>query len=378
MTKSLSDPSNQQTCDLTVKKTVDLMVVGGGTAGMAAAICAALQGLKVTVFDASGEDFDKPCGEGLMPPAVLALNALGVSISESATFRGIVYVSPSGKKAEALFANNQSGLGVRRRVLRQALWTRARQLGVEIIDRRVTAIDESKDRVAIEGHEAPWVCLATGSRDGLLKTLGLHDKRTKKNRPSRTGLRRHVKIKPWSDFVEVYWSDDAELYVTPVGPELVNVAILSWKPIVFDEALKFFPEVAARLQGLVWDDSVSGVSPLAHRGRALLRGRIFLAGDAAGFLDAMTGEGNSLAMLSGIAVANSISAKCPSRYRIKWLKIVLAYWLITSVALKLSQPGKLRMIYLDVVIRFPIILRAGLKLLSRTAKPIQLTADLFS
>jgi flavin-dependent dehydrogenase len=44
----------------------DLIVIGGGSAGMAAAIRGALLGLKVMVFDPAGEDFDKPCGEGLM------------------------------------------------------------------------------------------------------------------------------------------------------------------------------------------------------------------------------------------------------------------------------------------------------------------------
>jgi flavin-dependent dehydrogenase len=344
---------------------VDLIVVGGGSAGMAAAIAAAMRGLKVTVFDASGESFDKPCGEGLMPPAVAALTALGVNIPESAPFCGVAYLAGSQGRVEALFAANQLGLGVRRRILRQAMWSRARELGVEIVDGRVTEIVETKTCVTINGRVAPWVCICTGSRDGLLKTLGLHDSRSKKNRPSRTGLRRHAKLKPWSNFVEVYWSDYCELYVTPVSPQLVNISILSWKPITFEDSLRLFPAVLTRCNGVEWDDVVAGVSPLAHHGRSRKRGRIFLAGDAAGFLDAMTGEGNSLAILSGVAVAQSIAAKNPYSYRIKWLKIVWAYWLITSVALRVSRPGWIRKASLPLVMRWPFILHGGLKMLSR-------------
>ena len=350
-----------------IVRDVDLIVVGGGSAGMAASIAAAVQGLKVTVFDASGESYDKACGEGLMPPAVAVLAALGVAVSESVPFCGVAYMGQSRERVEALFAANRFGLGVRRRILRQAMWSRARELGVEIIERRVTEMVETKNCVTIEGRVAPWVCISTGSRDGLLKTVGLHDSRPKKDRPSRTGLRRHAKMMPWSNFVEVYWSDYCELYVTPVSSELVNISILSWKPVTFDDALKLFPAVSARCQGVEWDDVVAGVSPLAHLGRARNRGRFFLAGDAAGFLDAMTGEGNSLAILSGVALGHSIASKNPYSYRLKWLKIVWAYWLITSAALMVSRPGWRRKASLKLVMRWPFILRGGLRMLSRMA-----------
>ena len=48
-------------------------------------------------------------------------------------------------------------------------------------------------------------------------------------RPSRLGVRQHFKMAPWSDYVEVYWSEHAEAYVTPVADDLVGVAILYYK-----------------------------------------------------------------------------------------------------------------------------------------------------
>lgn len=342
----------------------DLIVIGGGSAGMAAAIRGAALGLKVTVFDAAGEDFDKPCGEGLMPPAVTALELLGVKGFESRPFRGITYVNEAGQKIHATFAGDGVGVGVRRRVLRMALWSRARDLGVEIIHRRAAEVRETTDMMVVEGLKARYLCLATGIRDTLLRDLDLNDRRPKKSRPHRTGLRRHARVNPWSDMVEVYWSEFGELYVTPVAPELVNIAILSWQPFTFDEAMNWFPAVSAKLKDVTWDDTASGVSPLAHRGRSLNRGRILLAGDAAGFLDAMTGEGNALALQSGIAVADVIAENSIDTYPARWRKITWRYWVMTEIGLWFTRPGMPRRFSLWVLFRLPILLNGSLRFLS--------------
>ncbi|NDE91723.1 MAG: FAD-binding protein, partial [Alphaproteobacteria bacterium] len=92
------------------KNNYDLIVIGGGSAGMAAAIYAAKFGKRVKVFDASGPNFDKPCGEGLMPPAIQALRQLGVEIPESCLLSGVKYFSNSGHSAYAGFANARSAM----------------------------------------------------------------------------------------------------------------------------------------------------------------------------------------------------------------------------------------------------------------------------
>ncbi len=55
----------------------DVVVVGGGPAGLATAIAVAQRGMSAVVLERHSMPTDKACGEGLMPPALTALEALG-------------------------------------------------------------------------------------------------------------------------------------------------------------------------------------------------------------------------------------------------------------------------------------------------------------
>jgi flavin-dependent dehydrogenase len=111
---------------------LDLVVVGGGPAGLVTAIAARLAGLSVRVLDRARPPIDKACGEGLMPDAVGLLAALGVELPAESChrFRGIRYVDGE-LTAEGLFPQ-AAGLGVRRPVLHQALARRAAEVGAEL------------------------------------------------------------------------------------------------------------------------------------------------------------------------------------------------------------------------------------------------------
>src|SRR5690348_5891232 len=79
----------------------DVFVVGGGPAGLAAAIAARQHGLRVMVADRAQPPIDKACGEGLMPDSLEVLSRLGVSLEcetgrgcETGSFHGIRFVGP--------------------------------------------------------------------------------------------------------------------------------------------------------------------------------------------------------------------------------------------------------------------------------------------
>ena len=116
-------------------------------------------------------------------------------------------------------------------------------------------------------------------------------------------MRQHYTIKPWTDEVEVYWSDTAEAYVTPVGPNRVGVAFLwSGDGERFPGLLSRFPALQERLGDAPIESQVRGTGPLQVRPKAVLKGKVALIGDAAGYFDAITGEGLTLGFAQAATV----------------------------------------------------------------------------
>ena len=109
----------------------DMVVAGGGPAGLATAIRARLKGLDVIVLEALRPVIDKACGEGLMPDGVARLQELGVEIGDRGRpFRGIRYLD-ADTTAEGRFPD-EPGMGVRRTELHGALCRRAEEIGVRL------------------------------------------------------------------------------------------------------------------------------------------------------------------------------------------------------------------------------------------------------
>lgn len=109
---------------------IDVLVVGGGPAGLAAAIRAASAGLEAVVVEPRTTPVDKACGEGIMPGGVAALRDLGVRVSGH-DLSGIRYTD-GRRSAEAAFRGGP-GAGVRRTELHTALHARAAALGVRVV-----------------------------------------------------------------------------------------------------------------------------------------------------------------------------------------------------------------------------------------------------
>ena len=134
-------------------------------------------------------------------------------------------------------------------------------------------------------------------------------------RNSRYGLRRHYRITPWTDLVEVYWARDSEAYVTPVANDIVGVAVLGGisGPAAeggFDARLAAFPDLLWMLggAGAVPVSAVRGAGPLRQAVRGRVSGRVLLVGDAAGYLDALTGEGVGAALAQADVLAACLAA----------------------------------------------------------------------
>ena len=284
----------------------DVFVVGGGPAGLAAAIAARQRGFEVVVADSAQPPIDKACGEGLMPDGVAALARLGVAatISHGFPFHGIRFVE-DGSWAEACFPEGH-GLGIRRPVLHRLLIERALADGVVLRwATPVSAFDAGAVRAGGRTVRCRWLLGADGLNSRVRRWAALEPAWSS---VVRVGLRQHFRVAPWTDFVEVHWHDRCQAYVTPVGPNEICIALIGGRAgLRFADLPALFPELGRRLAGAQPASSVRGALSVSTRLRRVIRGRLALIGDASGSIDAITGEGLALAFRQATILAEALS-----------------------------------------------------------------------
>ena len=292
---------------------VDVFIAGAGPAGLACAIAAAGQGFHVEVADGRKPPIDKACGEGLMPDTLAALTQLGIDLDHPSTqellqsashpLRGIRFLGRSNT-SEATFPNG-NGRGLHRPVLHQLLLDRALALGVRFHWQTVVKnIHGHQIQTSKNTFRALWIVGADGHQSQIRAIAHLEKANTG---PRRIALRQHFTISPWTDFVEVHWTDHAQAYVTPVSPSEICVAfIASTKFTNIQHALTLFPSLQHRLALAHPSDAPRGAVTMSRRLRHVTSGNIALIGDASGSVDAITGEGLALCFRQALELAHAL------------------------------------------------------------------------
>ena len=287
-------------------QSVDVFVVGGGPAGLVAAIAARQQGLSVTVADGSDHPIDKPCGEGLIPETQAALAKLNIRIPQDAgfRFRGIRFVHDK-TQACAEYPIGE-GVGIRRTVLHELLVAKAEECGVEMLWKTpVAGIHAGGVDLKNRGISARWIVGADGSGSRVRRWSGLD---FTSYRQERFASRRHYRVKPWTDHMEIYWGPAAQGYVTPISSDEVCVVVLSERlqDANFEKSLDYLPVLKNHLANAELSSRERGAVTAMHRLERVCQGNVALVGDASGSVDAITGEGLRLAFCQALVLAEGL------------------------------------------------------------------------
>jgi len=348
-------------------KSWDVFVAGGGPAGLATAIAARRHGLNVIVADGAVPPIEKPCAEGLMPDGVEALRDLGIAIpkSEAYPFRGVRFVS-DGATAEALFPRG-TAYGIRRTHLHRVMVDHAAAAGVRMLwQAAVTGLHPEGALVAGELVRARWVVGADGTSSRVRNWAKLDrrqpDARQGKN--LRFAFLRHYRVAPWTEFMELHWGRDCQVYVTPVSREEVCVALISFDPklrlrrglqehglrerelqehgLQEEDALAEFPQLWAHLKEAEYASGERGAITVTRSLRRVYHGHTVLVGDASCGVDAITGEGLCLAFRQAALLGECLASGDLDRYQKRHRALLRRPTLMAHMMLFMARHSRLR------------------------------------
>jgi flavin-dependent dehydrogenase len=240
--------------------------------------------------------------------------------------------------------------------LHAALAAQAKEQDTDWIQAKVTTVEQDAHGVTAAGVRAKWLVAADGLHSAVRRAVGI---KATAGTPRRHGVRRHYRVPVWSEFVEVHWSRWGEAYVTPVEPDLVGVAILCrGRP-----DLAWFPRLAEHLKGASRGPA-RGCGPLRQVVSRRVAGRVLLVGDAAGYEDALTGEGISLAVKQAGAVVRAIVNDAPLSYEGAWHRITRDYRLLTRGLVLASTPLAARRAIVPACALLPAAFQTGVNILA--------------
>jgi flavin-dependent dehydrogenase len=353
----------------------DVFVIGGGPAGLAMAIAARQRGLRVVVADGMRPPIDKACGEGLMPDGLAALEKLGLQlpVREAHPFRGIRFLSRS-LSADALFPDGECGLAARRTVLHRVMTERAGQVGADLLwGVPVTGLTADGVRVGKDFVRTRWIIGADGSNSRVRRWAGLDAS----HRPRlRYAFRRHYRVAPWTDHMEVHWGEHCQGYATGVGEDQVCVALASHDPnLRLEDGLKDLPWLNAQLRKAEPVTTERGAVTGNRRLKSVWRGNVALIGDAAGTVDAITGESLGLAFSQAVALAECLEAGNLTPYQKTHSRLALRPLLMARLMLTLDGRPGLQDRTLQAFARRPQIFRRLLALHLGSLPPRKLVWD---
>lgn len=325
----------------------DTIVVGAGPAGSIAALCLARAGVRVRLLDRATFPRDKLCGDTLNPGSLAILDriALGARVRERAIpTLGMTVTGPGGASVRADYPAGLAGAAIRRRDLDLLLLDAAISAGVQFepgvavqeplqSSDAASGVSRPHDRVAgvrvinsANGERtstrcsARMVIAADGRGSRLASTLKLARFAASPRRWAYGAY--FLGIDGLTTYGEMHVRGDGYIGIAPLPDGVANVCVVNTPgvivsgdrgrishPVSFDrviaDAIAADPLLRERFANARQVSAITVLGPLAVESQAAGCPGLLLAGDAAGFIDPMTGDGLRFALRGGELAAEA-------------------------------------------------------------------------
>ncbi|HEX9369035.1 MAG TPA: FAD-dependent monooxygenase [Vicinamibacterales bacterium] len=293
-----------------------MIVCGAGPAGAVAATVLARGGARVLLFDRARFPRDKLCGDTINPGTVAMLRRLALTAgfeADALPLHGMIVTGERGVRIQSAYGDGARGLAILRRTLDAALARGAAAAGARleegVLARGPLVTDGRVRGVVLAGRDgrdvrvpAPLVIAADGRRSRLALPLGLvrHPRR-----PRRWAIGAYFEnVAGLTAFGEMHVRRGRYLGVAPVPSGCANVCLVV--PVagpsasaLLKEAIDGDPDLRERFAHARMVAPPVVLGPLAVDAAAAGVPGLLLAGDAAGFIDPMTGDGLRFAVRGG-------------------------------------------------------------------------------
>jgi menaquinone-9 beta-reductase len=298
-----------------------VLIAGAGPAGSVAALLLARAGCRVRLLDRAAFPRDKLCGDTLNPGALEILRRHGLGdriVRAGIPIRGMVVTGAGGVRVRGEYGPGVRGVSLQRRDLDWLLVQQAVEAGVSfepgvLVQEPLVEVVAGRPRVvglrvvscggAAHDLRAPLTIAADGRRSRLAFHLGIAHH---PDRPRRWAIGAYFDDVACSDGVgEMHIRCGQYLGVAPIPGGLTNACVVVSEPrggalaepeALLMAALRRDAALGPRFADARLVSAVAVLGPLAVDTTAAGVDGLLLAGDAAGFIDPMTGDGMHFAL----------------------------------------------------------------------------------
>ncbi|MCU1284727.1 MAG: dependent oxidoreductase [Acidobacteriales bacterium] len=289
--------------------TYDMVVIGGGPAGCAAAITAKRAGRNVLLLERGKLPRQRVCGEFVSSEALRLLRDLldNSQILDRAVAIPSARIFMDEKIVEA--AISPAANSIPRFEMDWVLWQAATDLGVDCCQQYIVQRIEGEGPFTLHANDQSFAVRSVVNASGRWSNLR-NAMSPQVSGPKWIGIKAHYAESQPAQSVDLYFFQGGYCGVQPVSESEVNVCAMVRSDIAssLEQVIACEPNLLKRSAGWKLASEPVSTSPLIFREPTPTEGNIILAGDAAAFIDPFVGDGISMALHSGSMAAQALES----------------------------------------------------------------------